>query len=99
MFIVQVIITLRPSILDPQGSVIAGSLRSLGFDLSEARTGKFFEIRLAAADEASAAASVTAMCTQLLANPVIEEFRLLHIERCPAADDVSPDSAREGVHL
>jgi phosphoribosylformylglycinamidine synthase subunit PurS len=66
----------KPGILDPQGEAVRGSLRHLGFDVTEARIGRLVEIELAAADAGAARAEVERMCEQLLANPLIETFEI-----------------------
>ena len=74
-YIAHVNVMLRPLVNDPQGLAIAGGLRSLGFAGVEAvRAGKRIDITLEAASEADATTAVRAMCQQLLANPVIEDF-------------------------
>ena len=71
----RVHITLKPGVLDPQGKAIAHALANLGFDgVGEVRQGKYIEIDLDDADPASARDTVEAMCRQLLANTVIENF-------------------------
>lgn len=76
MWLAKIIVSLKPVVNDPPGITIQGALQSLGFDsLKSVRSGKYFEVRLAAADEAAASQQVEAMCRQLLANPVIEDFR------------------------
>jgi phosphoribosylformylglycinamidine synthase len=66
----------KPGILDPQGEAVRGSLRHLGFDVTEARIGRLVEIELATADAGAARAEVERMCEQLLANPLIETFEI-----------------------
>ena len=66
----------KPGILDPQGEAVRGSLRHLGFDVTEARIGRLVEIELAAADAEAARAEVERMCEQLLANPLIVTFQI-----------------------
>ncbi len=62
---------------DPQGSTVRGALQSLGFaQVREVRVGKHIAVELTAASEDAARAAVDAMCRQLLANSVIEEYRL-----------------------
>jgi phosphoribosylformylglycinamidine synthase subunit PurS len=73
----RVYVTLKPSVFDPQGSVVANALQSLGYqDVMDVRQGKFFEVELAGADAATAKARVTEMADKLLANPVIESYRV-----------------------
>ena len=76
-YLARVYVTLRPTVNDPQGLTIAGGLRQLGFgEVEQVRAGKYLEIRLDAADAATAEQRVTEMCHKLLANAVIEDFRL-----------------------
>jgi phosphoribosylformylglycinamidine synthase subunit PurS len=74
---VRVYVTLKPSVFDPQGHTIMEALHTLGYsDVSAVRQGKYFELDLAApsADEAGALANEVA--DRLLANPVIESYRV-----------------------
>jgi phosphoribosylformylglycinamidine synthase subunit PurS len=74
-FRVEVRVTPRRGILDPQGSAVQGALRSLGFgEVGEVHVGRLIVFTLAAADEGEAGARAEAMCRQLLANPVTEDF-------------------------
>lgn len=76
-FLARVYVTLRPVVNDPRGLTIRGGLHQLGYDEVESvRAGKYLEIVLEASDEAAATSRSEAMCRQLLANPVIEDFRL-----------------------
>ena len=71
----RVHITLKSGVLDPQGKAIAHALGSLGFEgVEDVRQGKFIEIRLKDGDPIEARARVEAMCSRLLANPVIEDW-------------------------
>lgn len=73
----RVIVTLKPGVLDPQGKAIEGALGSLGFaGVESLRQGKVFDIELAATDRAAAEAALRDMCEQLLANTVIEDYRV-----------------------
>jgi phosphoribosylformylglycinamidine synthase len=74
----RVYVTLKPSVFDPQGRVVADALVSLGYeDVKDVRQGKFFEVDLdGAADRAAAEARVSEMADRLLANPVIESYRV-----------------------
>jgi phosphoribosylformylglycinamidine synthase subunit PurS len=77
MWLAKVHVTLKPVVLDPQGQAVHGGLRQLGFDgVKSVRAGKYLEIKLDAPDRAEAERLVREMCTKLLANPVIEEYRL-----------------------
>ncbi|MDA0367661.1 MAG: phosphoribosylformylglycinamidine synthase subunit PurS [Proteobacteria bacterium] len=70
-------ITLKPGVLDPQGKAIANALTNLGFQgVNEVRQGKYIELDLPDSDRASAAASAKDMCERLLANTVIEDYRV-----------------------
>ena len=74
----KVFVTLKPSVLDPQGKAIQHSVELLGFnDISDVRQGKYFEISLddaVARDEAQAA--VTRIAAEVLSNPIIEDYRV-----------------------
>jgi len=74
----KIYVTLKNGVLDPQGKAIQQALESLGFsDLNEVRVGKFFEIELKnVKDPAQAKAQLTEMAQKLLANPVIENYRI-----------------------
>jgi len=70
-------ITLKKGVLDPQGKAIATTLAHLGFDgVEEVRQGKYIEIDLVGSDAAQARARIDAMCAQLLANTVIENYAI-----------------------
>ena len=76
MFLAKIYITLKPGVNDPQGLTIRGGLHQLGFGaVTDVRAGKYMEVWLDQDDRQGAAESVRAMCDQLLANPIIEEFR------------------------
>ena len=73
----KVEVFLKPGVLDVQGKAIEGALHGLGFgDVSGVRVGKTIEFDLAGADRAAAEAEVKAMCDRLLANTVIEGYRV-----------------------
>ena len=70
-------VNLMLSVFDPQGRVVADALTSLGYDdVKDVRQGKFFEVELDGGDAMSAKARVTEMADKLLANPVIESYRV-----------------------
>ena len=72
----EIHVTLKRTVNDPQGLTIRGGLHSLGYaGVDAVRAGKYIEVWLDAPDEAAAASQVDAMCDQLLANPVIEDYR------------------------
>jgi phosphoribosylformylglycinamidine synthase subunit PurS len=84
----RVRVTLKPGVLDPQGKAIGNALAALGFTgVGEVRQGKLIELDLGDAEPASARAQVEAMCKELLANPVIEDYA---IEITSAADSATP---------
>ncbi len=72
----RVYVTLRQGVLDPQGDTVRSALEALGFaGVRDVRIGKFMVLTLSGASRAEAEAQVHAMCKQLLANPVIEDYR------------------------
>jgi phosphoribosylformylglycinamidine synthase len=76
MFLAKVYITLKPTVNDPQGLTIKSGLHMLGFDsVSSVRAGKYMELKLNEDDRQKAEEQIREMCRQLLANPVIEDFR------------------------
>jgi phosphoribosylformylglycinamidine synthase PurS subunit len=71
----RVIVTLKPTVNDPQGLTVRGALHSLGYaEVDSVRAGKYIDLHLEADSREQAAARVTEMCRRLLANPVIEDF-------------------------
>ena len=75
--VARVFVTPKRSILDPQGKAVQHSLHVLGFgEVQEVRVGKYIELKLADAAPAAATARVREMCERLLANGVIEDFRI-----------------------
>jgi phosphoribosylformylglycinamidine synthase len=74
-FSARVLVSLKPTVNDPEGNTIAGALTSLGFaGVEGVRSGRYFQVTLRAADEQAAGAQVEQMCSRLLANPVIETY-------------------------
>ena len=74
---VRVHVTLKPGVLDPQGKAIEHALQALGFaGVGGVRQGKVIELTLDEDDRARARESVEAMCRQLLANTVIEDYAI-----------------------
>jgi len=71
-----VLVRPKPGILDPQGDAVQRSLRKLGFDVSSARVGRVVDLELGADDAAGARAAIERMCSELLANPLIESFEI-----------------------
>jgi phosphoribosylformylglycinamidine synthase len=77
LFTVRVFVTLKPSVFDPQGRTIVESLHSMGYPaVVDVRQGKYFEVQAEAANAEAAEALVHEVASRLLANPVIESFRL-----------------------
>jgi phosphoribosylformylglycinamidine synthase len=73
----RVFVTLKPSVFDPQGRTIAEALHSLGYnDVADVRQGKYFELDLATSEAGTAKALASEVADKLLANPVIESFRV-----------------------
>ena len=81
----EVFITLKPVVNDPAGLTIKGGLHALGFEsVSGVRAGKYLVVTLDAEDEADARSRVEAMARQLLANAVIEDYRIELKDPSPA---------------
>tara|TARA_B100001175_G_C19076834_1_gene433995 strand:+ start:296 stop:538 length:243 start_codon:yes stop_codon:yes gene_type:complete len=75
---ISVIITLKKDVLDPQGKVIHQTLDDMGFnDINEVRQGKYFEIDSEENDPQKAKENVEEMCKKLLANLVIENYKII----------------------
>ena len=75
---ISVIITLKKDVLDPQGKVIQQALDGMGYnDINEVRQGKYFEIDIKENDSKKAKEKVEEMCKKLLANLVIEDFKII----------------------
>ena len=73
----RVIVTLKSGILDPQGKAIEGALKSLGIaGVASVRQGKVFDIELEGADKSKAEAALNSAADKLLANTVIENYRI-----------------------
>ena len=78
---ISVIITLKKDVLDPQGKVIHQALDGMGFEnISEVRQGKYFEIDVDENDPSKAKAVVEEMCKKLLANLVIENYKIIETQ-------------------
>ena len=75
---VKVIVTLKNGVLDPQGKAIQQTLNGMAFNnISEVRQGKYFDIEINESDESKAKFQVEEMCKKLLANLVIEDYKIL----------------------
>lgn len=72
----RIYVTLRPSVLDPAGTAVQSGLAHMGYtNVDSIRIGKYIELALEAPDEDTASQQIDRMCDQLLANPVIENYR------------------------
>jgi phosphoribosylformylglycinamidine synthase len=79
-FRVSVEIRPRDGILDPQGRAVADALRTLGFaDVHDVHVGRFVVLEADAASPDAASADVERMCQRLLANPVVEDYRITSV--------------------
>lgn len=77
VFPLRVIVTLKGGVLDPQGKAIEGALRSLGLPgIGEVRQGKVFDLQVEADSEEAAKERARSACEKLLANAVVENFRI-----------------------
>ena len=75
---IKVIVTPKNGVLDPQGKAIQQTLNSMNFiDVNEVRQGKYFEIDTKETDNTKAKAKVEDMCKKLLANLVIENYKII----------------------
>ena len=75
---IKVIVTLKDGVLDPQGKAIQQTLNGMNFDnVNQVRQGKFFEIEIRENNEAKAKSLVDDMCKRLLANLVIEDYKII----------------------
>ena len=73
----RVFVTLKPSVFDPQGRTIVDALQSLGYhNVVDVRQGKYFELDLATTERAQAETLAAAVADKVLANPVIESYRI-----------------------
>jgi phosphoribosylformylglycinamidine synthase len=74
---VEVRVTPRAGLLDPQGKAVHSALHSLEFaEVGDVRVGRLLRLKISAADEAEARSRIDAMCRQLLANPVTEDYAI-----------------------
>jgi phosphoribosylformylglycinamidine synthase len=99
---VNVFITPRNGILDPNGRAVEGALKSLGFaGVASVRVGRYIVIDIDAPSPAEAAAAIKKMCDQLLANPNIEDYRfevdaIVEPARGPAVAQLNSDRSSKG---
>ena len=79
-FTVEVLVTLKPGLADPQGKAVEGALPTLGWtNVHGVRVGKHVRFEVESNDETSAHAQVEEMAERLLSNPVIEDSRILEV--------------------
>jgi phosphoribosylformylglycinamidine synthase len=79
-FTFEVLVSLKPGLLDPQGKAVESSLPAMGWtNVSAVRVGKHIKLDVDAADEAAARAQVEEMAMRILSNPVIEDFEVLEV--------------------
>mgnify|MGYP003394898525 CR=1 FL=1 len=72
----KVYVTLKKSVLDPQGKAVQHALSTMGFgEVKDVRIGKYIELDLGSTDKAQAENKIKALCEKLLANTVIEDFK------------------------
>jgi len=75
---IKVVVTLKNGVLDPQGKAIQQTLNGMGFpEIESVRQGKYFDLEINETDEAKAKSKAEEMCKKLLANLVIEDFKIL----------------------
>ena len=75
MYLAKVRVTLRPSILDPQGKAVHHAIQTLGVkSVNDVRMGKYIEMRISCSTEAEARQVAEQVCRKLLANPVMEDY-------------------------
>ncbi len=75
---VKVVVTLKSGVLDPQGKAIQQTLNGMGFtNVKDVRQGKYFDIDIDENDEQKAKLSAEEICKKLLANQVIEDFKII----------------------
>lgn len=94
-YAVQIHVTPRPGILDPEGETIGRALGALGYaGASNVRAGRLITLRFDAPDAAAARTAVTEMCERLIANPIIEDYTV-QVEESP--DEESSSQASPGA--
>ncbi|GBD06564.1 Phosphoribosylformylglycinamidine synthase subunit PurS [bacterium HR21] len=84
-FAVRAVVSLRRSILDVQGKTVEQALQAIGFPMiAQVRIGKYIEMEVEASSAEEARAVGEEACRRLLANPVIEDYRIVEVEPVPA---------------
>ncbi len=77
MYLAKVFVTLKKEVLDPQGDTVRKGLHTMGYrQVDDVRVGKYIEVKLSASSLPDAKDQINEMCAKLLANPVIEEYRI-----------------------
>jgi len=80
-YLAKIFVTLRPSVLDPAGVAVQSGLQQMGYDnVENVRIGKYIELTITSNDETKARQDMNRICDQMLANPVIENYRFDLIE-------------------
>ncbi|UKP00514.1 phosphoribosylformylglycinamidine synthase subunit PurS [Nostoc sp. UHCC 0870] len=80
-YLAKIFVTLRPSVLDPAGVAVQSGLQQMGYNTVEnVRIGKYIELTITSSDETKARQDMERICDQMLANPVIENYRFDLIE-------------------
>jgi phosphoribosylformylglycinamidine synthase len=75
LYSAKIKVTLRKSILDPQGKAVEHSIQSLGYNnIKDTRIGKFIELKIDASSEGDARKTTEEVCQKLLANPIMEDY-------------------------
>lgn len=83
MALVKIIVTLKEGILDPQGQTSLRALRSMGYhEVEDLRIGKYMEMKVVDDEDGERLPRIEEMCERLLANPIIEDYRI-EIEETP----------------
>ena len=93
----RVFVTLKPSVFDPQGRTIADALHSLGYaSVADVRQGKYFELDLAMTEVATAKQLAAEVGNKVLANPVIESYRVEVVAEptAPVGAELAPPGGR-----
>jgi len=94
LYRVEILVTPRPGLLDPEGNAIHNALRSLGWKaVEEVRVGKVIDLELEAGTEEEARSEADAMCRKLLANPVTEDYE---VQVRPPADVAGAGAGDQG---
>ena len=80
-YLAKIFVTLRPSVLDPAGVAVQSGVKQMGYEnVEQVRIGKYIELTITSSDEKKARQDLDRICDQMLANPVIENYRFNLIE-------------------